>query len=48
MGKKDTEENIWTNKGDWTVENYNEQRIKTNEKLMTTYKAPDIVNVIKI
>jgi len=21
MGKKDTEENIWTNKGEWTVEN---------------------------
>jgi len=27
----------------------NEQwRIKTNEELMTKYKAPDIVNVIKI
>jgi hypothetical protein len=23
-------------------------RIKTNEELMTKYKAPDIVNVIKI
>jgi hypothetical protein len=22
MGKKDIEENIWTNKGKWTVENY--------------------------
>ena len=21
MGKKDIEENIWTNKGEWTVEN---------------------------
>ena len=21
MGEKDTEENIWTNKGEWTVEN---------------------------
>ena len=27
MGKKDIEENIWTNKGEWTVENLNERRI---------------------
>jgi hypothetical protein len=42
MGKKDIEENIWTKKenGHW--------RIKTNEELMTKYKAPDIVKVIRI
>jgi hypothetical protein len=42
MGKKDTEETIWTNKenGQW--------RIQTNAELMTKYKAPDTVNVIKI
>jgi len=27
MGKKDIEENIWSNKGEWTVENQNERRI---------------------
>jgi hypothetical protein len=42
MGEKDIEENIWTNKenGQW--------RIKTNAELITKYKAPDTVNVIKI
>jgi hypothetical protein len=42
MGKKDIEEIYGPTKenGQW--------RIKTNEELMTKYKAPDIVNVIKI
>jgi hypothetical protein len=42
MGKKDIEENIWTNKGE------GQWRIKTNAELMTKYKAPDIMNVIQI
>jgi hypothetical protein len=40
MGKKDIEENIWTKEnGQW--------RIKTDAELITKYKAPNIVNVIK-
>jgi hypothetical protein len=27
MGKKDIEENIWTNKGEWAVENWNKRII---------------------
>jgi hypothetical protein len=43
MGKKDIEEKIYgptKENGQW--------RIKMNEELMTKYKAPDIVKVIKI
>ena len=47
MGKKEIEENIRTNKAGWTVEN-GQWRIKMNEELMTKYKTPDTVNVIKI
>jgi hypothetical protein len=42
MGKKDIKKIYGSTKenGQW--------RIKTNEELMTKYKAPEIVNVIKI
>jgi hypothetical protein len=42
MGEKDIKENIWINKGEWTVENQN------NSELITKYKSQDIVTVIKI
>ena len=41
MGEKDIEENIWTNKGERTVEN------KTDAELIIKYKSQDTVTVIK-